>query len=477
MAPVVMRTILNQDTIVAIATPQGPGAIGIVRISGSDARCVLGKIWNCGYKDVDKWISTRIYYGNIVDNRAGIIVDEVLSFFCKSPHSYTGEDVVEIQTHGNPLILDRIVGLAVSAGARVAEPGEFTRRAYLNGRIDLAQAEAVADLIHASSHEALVQAHRQLGGLLSGRVRGLLSDLTTLRSLVEASIDFPEEDIAFLERHGVQQRLVSLAESLRELLASASVGRLYREGAEILLVGPPNAGKSSLMNALLGEVRAIVHASAGTTRDPIGEHVVWDGIPIVLTDSAGLRVLRSDDGQEDDANAVERIGIERTQRLVETTDLRILVVDGGAVLSEAMIEGLAGLPREHLLIWCNKGDLPQQINMDQLSMLFPEAEIYCGSAMRGDGLDALRMRVVERLRGGSARDRQGAMLTNRRHQVAVERALLAIDGGRESVASAHSSEFVAEHLREASEALGSIVGDVTTEQLLGEIFGRFCIGK
>lgn len=461
-------------TIVAIATPPGSGAIGIVRLSGAEARSVLARLWKSDACPVDKMESRRFYYGKLSSISTGCTVDTVLVVWFQSPNSYTGEEVIEIHAHGNPTILEEILAQCVVSGARVARPGEFTQRAFLNGRIDLSQAEAVADVISARSIEGVRRAQQHLQGGLSRPVRQLLDAVTRLRAFVEASIDFPEEDITLIQAERVAAQVSEIRVHIQQLIATYAVGRLYRHGAQVVLCGLPNAGKSSLLNALCGADRALVHEMAGTTRDTIETVVVWDGIPVHLTDTAGLRMIPATPrGHE----AIELLGMERARRAMDAADLRILVIDGSTAIAMSECEILARLPRVRLVVWCNKSDLPQLIDRDDVQDLFPTAHICHGSATQGIGLDVLLATVVRQLRDGSTGDSEGICVTNQRHKEAMDQAALALAAVEAALQRQDSTEFVAEHLRTASDHLGSIIGAVTTEELLGEIFGRFCIGK
>lgn len=466
-----MRSGSPSDTIVAIATPPGEGPIGIVRLSGTGALGILGRVWICAGVSVDKFITHCIYYGkirNLSTENTDAFVDEVLVAYFQGPRSYTGEDMVEVYAHGNPFILQQIVEGCVREGARTAAPGEFTQRAFLHGRIDLAQAEAVADLITASSAAAHRCATEQLVGRLSRIVRDQLDRLTGLRAFVEATIDFPEEDIEMIGRARVEEALCPIAASLRALAASYHEGRLYREGVRVVLVGCPNAGKSSLLNALLGEERAIVHALPGTTRDSIEEMARFGAMAFRLVDTAGLRESGDD---------IEQVGIARTRQQLAHADLVLLVVDGSMPLS-GMERELVGVSlTDRMVIALNKSDLPPHVPPETLQAAFPGAPIIAISARCGDGLHILQQALVARARGTARPLDEGVVVTNARHKEALDIACNAIDEARQSIARAVPVECVAEHLRQASDALGQIVGTVTTDDLLRQIFGRFCIGK
>ncbi|MBI2344337.1 MAG: tRNA uridine-5-carboxymethylaminomethyl(34) synthesis GTPase MnmE [Deltaproteobacteria bacterium] len=465
-----MRDPRREETIVAIATPPGPGAIGIVRMSGPAAVAIAHRVWRSRDKVVDNFESHRIYYGSIVDNSTGLVVDRGLLLYFRGPHSYTGEDVIEWQVHGNPLILDQILAVAQAEGAELAAPGEFTRRAFLNGRIDLAQAEAVADIVAAASNAGLRQAEEQLSGRLSQQVRADLGTLTTLRAYVEATIDFPEEDATHLDAGGILLRVTALHERLSRLAATYQAGRLVRDGARIVLTGPPNAGKSSLLNQCLGEARALVHHTAGTTRDTIEESLCWEGIPIRLVDTAGLRALVTTSAHDD----IESLGMIRTREWIARADLVVLVLDGHTPLDRSFF---ISLPTERLIVWRNKSDLRPSWDDAELRYHLGAIAILHGSAITGEGLEHLQRTVCTRLRGAVSHDAEGVVVTTRRHKIALDGAVDALQNGRVALEEGRAPEFVAEHLRVASERLGEIVGVVSTEALLTEIFQHFCIGK
>ncbi len=467
-----LRDPLQEDTIVAIATPSGTGAIGIIRLSGKKALSITSQLWNHGALSVDKFVSHKIYYGKITCFSTGENVDEAILLYFQAPNSFTGEDVVELQSHGNPIILHKILDLCLASGARMAEPGEFSRRAFLNGRIDLSQAEAVADVIGATSQEGLRCAQEQLNGRLSQKITSELQFLTELRAFVEATIDFPEEDIEFLQAQQVRAQIKDLYIRLTALAQSYQEGRLYKEGAKVALLGPPNAGKSSLLNAIVGEDRALVHHLAGTTRDIVEEQIIWDGVPIRLFDTAGIRPLEASTATE-----VEALGIERTHRWADLAHVRIVVIDGSRSLMDHDLESLSALPRDQVVIWCNKSDLGIQCNASRVAELFPNAPMVVGSARTGEGIDRLCQQTIQLLRGGAPRETEGVIVTTLRHKEALDEALGALQNAEFALEARASSEFVAEYLRVASASLGRIVGEVTTEDLLGEIFSRFCIGK
>ncbi len=460
------------DTIVAPATSPSRSAIGIVRVSGALASDILCRMLTSKSNNVDKIVSRRVYYSKLYDPSTGYPLDDVQYVYFQSPKSYTGEEMVEIFCHGNPVIVDRIVGVAVGLGARLSEPGEFTRRAFMNGKIDLVQAEAVADCIAASSESALRAAREQMDGRLSRCIRAVLADLTTTRAQVEALIDFPEDDISPLALTELFKRLSDISHVLINLSDTFRVGKLYREGVTVAIVGPPNAGKSSLLNALLGEDRALVHYSAGTTRDFIEESIIIEGITFRLVDTAGLRALT---GMNTPHDEIEQLGMDLTSARMLDADIGLLVLDGSIPLTDSTVDLIRRLPHRPDLIWCNKSDLGERLLRGRLHELVPGSELLSGAAKFEIGMDNLRKALVRKVRGESIREPGGAMLTNRRHKVALDKAISALSNAMREISA--PPDLLAVYLRDASDHLGSIVGEVTTDDLLCEIFSRFCIGK
>ncbi len=427
---------VGRDTIAAIATPPGRGGIGIVRLSGPAVRDIASKL--LGFVPQAR----RAVHAKFRD------VDEGLALYFPAPHSYTGEEVLELQGHGGPVVMQALLAACLDAGARLAEPGEFTRRAYLEGKIDLAQAEAVADLIDAASREAARSALRSLGGEFSAAVDALAARLTELRALVEATLDFPEDEVDRLHRDAAAARLAEVRTALDEVLRRSRQGSLLRSGIHVVLAGRPNVGKSSLLNRLAGEERAIVTAIPGTTRDALRETVLLDGVPVVVVDTAGLR--EATDG-------VERLGVERTRREVERADLVLEVLDA----SQENARMAAGA--ERIAVY-NKIDLKPEF--------VPPAGAVAVSAKTGQGMDRLRRAILDA--AGWSATGESTFLARERHL----RALGAARGHLETAAGELGrAELFAEELRLAQEALGAVTGEFTADDLLGEIFSRFCIGK
>ena len=436
---------LSSDTIAAIATPPGRGGIGIVRLSGPKvpaiAQAVLGELP----------APRTAQFGDFRD-AGGERVDEGIALYFPAPHSYTGEAVLELQGHGGPVVMQALLSAVLDAGARLAEPGEFTRRAFLNGRRDLAQAEAVADLIDAASREAARSALRSLSGEFSSAIGALVAGLTELRALTEAMLDFPEEEVDSLHRADAEKRLAALQAALKNILDKSRQGSLLRTGIHIVLAGRPNVGKSSLLNRLAGEERAIVSAIPGTTRDALREPLQIEGVPIVLVDTAGLR---------ESPDEIERLGMERTHREIGRADVVLVVLEAGKREPPP-----GALPAAARITVVNKIDLaPREAPGRRDDVVFV-------SAKTGAGLDALRQAILDA--AGWHSSGEATFLARERHLRALARAeqhLAAAAGQRTQW------EFFAEELRLAQEALGEITGRVSADDLLGEIFARFCIGK
>ena len=438
------RDEVSRDTIAAVATPPGRGGIGVVRISGADApeigRRILGSLP----------APRRARLAAFRDAR-GERIDEGLALYFPAPHSYTGEAVLELQGHGGPMVMQALLRACLDSGARLAEPGEFTRRAFLEGRLDLAQAEAVADLIESSSQEAARAALRSLSGEFSAAVRELVSQLTELRALTEAMLDFPEEELDSVHRDDAAERLAGVQSRLDAVLAKSRQGSLLRSGIHVVLAGHPNVGKSSLLNRLAGDERAIVTAVPGTTRDALREPIQIEGVPLTLVDTAGLR---------EPADPVERLGIERTQRELAQADLVLIIGEAGASLPP-----LREIPPDVQRIEVyNKVDLAPQFK--------PPPPALAVSARTGAGLDALRGAILAA--AGWSSTGESIFLARERHLRALGEARVHLEAARAELAR---WELFAEELRRAQVALAGITGEFTADDLLGEIFSRFCIGK
>lgn len=443
----------HADTIAAIATSPGRAGIGVVRISGPAVRNIAAAV-------LRRSLQARV--ATLCDflEADSMILDRGIAIFYAAPNSYTGEDVLELQGHGGLAVLQLVLRRCFDVGARPAQPGEFTQRAFLNDKLDLAQAESVADLIDASSEAAVRGAMRSLAGEFSGRVAQLNDELIELRSLIEATLDFPEEEIDFLERSGAMKKLTRLRTGVATLLAVAEQGRILRDGAKVALIGQPNVGKSSLLNRLAEEEVAIVTENPGTTRDPLRHELAIEGVPVHVVDTAGLRHA---------TDAVEKIGIERAWREIQQADLALLVVDATLGLTEADFRILAKLPQNLKRIFIfNKidilGEPPTEIQTVDGTQIWL-------SAKTGQGIDLLRAALLRSI--GWQSTQEGIFIARERHLQALRNAEAALAQANES----GSLELIAEELRLAQQAFANITGKVSADDLLGEIFSRFCIGK
>jgi tRNA modification GTPase len=454
---------MRTDTIAAIATPPGEGGIGIVRVSGSEAFPIAERLFRRqGSKPLQ---SHRAYFGAIVDPAAGETLDRALLLPFRAPRSYTGEDVIEFHCHGSPYLLRRVLELVWREGARPAEPGEFTLRAFLNGKLDLAQAEAVADLIRARSEAQLRSALALHEGALSKQVHTLADEVLRLLATVEAHIDFSEE-IGELDPHTLAPAFESLLQRLDSLLQGARAGRILREGARVAIVGRPNVGKSSLLNALLGEERAITTDIPGTTRDTLEESLIVGSVPIVILDTAGLR---------ESADVVEQIGVERARRAAERADLILFVYDLTAPDWDADRALLQTLPADTpKLLVGNKVDAADLAQVQRSRSVFLDSVLI--SALTGAGLDALQEAILTALELQRIGE-ETPTLTHQRHIQAVKDAKRALEQAREALRQGYPPDLIAVDLRAAWLALGAITGETADETLVQRIFRDFCIGK
>ncbi|NWN83995.1 MAG: tRNA uridine-5-carboxymethylaminomethyl(34) synthesis GTPase MnmE [Halomonas sp.] len=455
-----MAPLHDQDTIAALATPPGRGGVGIIRISGPLCTAIAEAM--VGHSPAPR----HAHYGPFRSD--GGVIDEGLALFFPGPNSFTGEDVLELQGHGGPVIMDMLLGRCLELGARPARPGEFSERAFLNDKLDLAQAEAIADLIDASSQAAAENALRSLQGDFSRRVEGLVERLIELRIYVEAAIDFPEEEIDFLGDGRVAAMLAEVKAELAVVRAAAGQGALMREGMNVVIAGRPNAGKSSLLNALTEQETAIVTDIAGTTRDVLREHIHIDGMPLHVIDTAGLR---------DTPDAVEQIGVARAWAEIEKADRVLLLVDAAATdATDPMSiwpEFVARLSDpSRLTLVRNKIDASEEPPGLDLSTAPPTVRL---SAKTAEGVDNLRSHL-KAIMGFNA-TAEGRFSARRRHLDALDRAEHALENGEAQLTGHGAGELLAEDLRDAQQALGQITGEFSADDLLGEIFGSFCIGK
>lgn len=450
------------QTIAAVATPPGEGGISIVRISGDESLAILRQVFrptrqNCHF------VSRRLYHGYAIDQN-GMGVDQVLAVYMRGPATYTGEDVVEIHTHGGRVVIGEVLRLVLQSGARLAQPGEFTQRAFLSGKIDLVQAEAVIDLIRASAEAAAKQAERHLEGELSIVVKGIKSRVLKLLSHLAVAVDYPEEEIPELTADSVEKELQQLQTELQGLLATSFAGRVIRDGIQVVIAGRPNVGKSSLLNALLGREKAIVTEFAGTTRDIVEEHISLDGVPVRLMDTAGMHVA---------SDPVEMIGVDRARQAVSAADLVLVVFDSSRPLSEEDYQVLEFSQAKPYLVVLNKADLdPEEGVLSQVS----GEKFLLVSAVTGSGLDLLRSEIVKQVLGQQSLE-DGILVANARQEEALRQALLGLREAGETLAAGLPLDMLSVDLNQALDGLGSVLGEATDEAVIADIFARFCIGK
>jgi tRNA modification GTPase len=456
------------DTITAIATPPGEGGIGIIRISGDDALSIALRLFHSASgKSKQDLAPQKVVFGEIRDPTSGQPVDEVLLTFFKGPRSYTAEDVIEISAHGGTLTTSKILELVMSHGARLAEPGEFTRRAFINGRLDLTQAEAVADVIESASDKALNSALSQLKGGLSQRLHTLHESLLNAQAQLEASIDFSEDGLTFQSRETTQKNIHQVEHELKELVNSFRQGRIYREGMRVTLVGKPNVGKSSLLNALLQEDRAIVTPIAGTTRDTLEERARIKDIHIVIIDSAGLR---------DNPEVIEQEGIHRTRSALEKSDLALVLFDPSQPLDDndkLLMKEVGDKPK---LVVLNKCDLPSLWQPEQIQSFLDGEKPLTLSAKTLSGFESLKESLYKKAHSGE-RIGESLVITRERHRDLLQQAAQSLQKAGESFTNGLSEELVAVDISIAMEHLGAVLGKTFEEDLLDKIFGQFCIGK
>jgi len=461
--------VFEDETISAVSTAVGEGAIGIVRMSGQKAMSIASTIFKgIKGKSVEAIDSQKMTYGYIVDPISQHPIDEVLVLIMRSPRSYTREDVVEIHCHGGVVPLRKILELTIRYGARLAEPGEFTKRAFLNGRLDLSQAEAVIDIIRAKTDASLRMALGHLGGALAEKIRILRFDILEMIANLEATIDFPEEDIEELTAQDVKQGVTLVLAEIENLLATKETGRILREGLETVIVGKPNVGKSSLLNALLKEKRAIVTDVPGTTRDSIEEFVNIRGIPLKIVDTAGIR---------ETTDIVEQLGVDKAREYIATADLILILLDASMPLSEEDRAVLKLLHGREAIVLVNKSDLPMLLDMDEVYTYGEEKLIIHISVLESSGLAQLEQVIFDRVYSGQVQQKEGAFINNIRQANLLEQGrdhLLAV---LTTIADAMPSDCIVIDLRDAWEKLGEITGDTVGSDIIEQIFANFCIGK
>lgn len=461
----------HEDTIAAISTPEGKGGIAIIRISGHKALTALERFFTMTdeTKTVSNMTPHRLYRGRLIDPMSKRLIDNVLCVFMKSPHSYTGEDVVEIHSHGGYLVPRRILDTLFKNGVRPANPGEFTLRAFMNGKIDLVQAEAVVDVVNAQTDESLRQAEFQLEGALSKRINRLKEHILDILAEIEAQIDFPEDEIDAIKKEHMSSCIELIINELERLIGTYEEGKIVKDGVCTAILGKPNVGKSSLLNQLIMRDRAIVSPFPGTTRDFIEESIVVKGIPLRLVDTAGLRAS---------ADQIESVGIELTKKKANEAEFIIAVFDGSTELDRDDLEIISSLRGDKAVLVINKIDIPQKLSQEQIHKYLPNHEIARTSAKEGVGIDDLKALIFQKLTGRKDKiEASEFILSELRHKIAIEKATEGLHSFKEALSKGDSTEFLAVDLRYALHALGEITGEVTTEDMLGKIFSKFCIGK
>lgn len=458
----------EEETIAAISTPYGESGIGIVRMSGSSAEVIARKLFR-PKTGQSYFISHHFHYGEIIDTQSGKVVDEVLIVLMKSPKTYTKEDIVEIHCHGGYFILQKVLELALMHGARMAHPGEFTKRAFLNGRIDLTQAEAVIDMINAKTMIGLEIANQQLNGWLFREMAQLKTSLVHDLALIEAHIDFPEEEIDTPPLKEMEREIEGMVRRLEGWITSYEEGRIFREGMSCAIIGKTNVGKSSLLNVLLREERAIVTPIPGTTRDVIEEVLNIYGIPVRLMDTAGLRKAK---------DSIEQEGVRRAMERLVGSDLILLMLDGRRALDEDDEEIFDEVKGKRKVVILNKNDLPQEISVDEVKNRFMNDRVVSISALKGEGIDALKKTIYSCLVQRDFRVTPDyRVVANIRHRDALVQIKDNLSNAVKGMEEGTSIEFIAFEIRSALEALGEVVGEITSEEILNQIFDQFCVGK
>ncbi|MGM0146279.1 tRNA uridine-5-carboxymethylaminomethyl(34) synthesis GTPase MnmE [Enterococcus mundtii] len=460
---------LEFDTIAAISTPPGEGAISIVRLSGDQALTIANKVYQSGNKQLLDVPSHTIHYGHIVDPKSEQLVDEVMVSVMRAPRTFTREDVVEINCHGGIVVVNQILQLLLREGARLAEPGEFTKRAFLNGRVDLSQAEAVMDLIRAKTDKAMGVALNQLDGNLSALIRSLRQEILETLAQVEVNIDYPEyDDVEELTTKLLLEKAQMIQQRIEVLLATSQQGKVLREGLSTAIIGRPNVGKSSLLNHLLREEKAIVTDIAGTTRDVIEEYVNVRGVPLKLIDTAGIRETE---------DIVEQIGVARSRKALAESELILLVLNQSEPLTiedEQLLEATKGLKR---IILLNKTDLPKQLEEDKLLSLIEDEPVFAVSVANNEGLDRLETAISELFFGGQTGERDATYVSNTRHIALLEKAAISLQEVIAGIDAGMPVDLVQMDMIRCWDYLGEVVGDSVQDELITQLFSQFCLGK
>ncbi|MGL9875692.1 tRNA uridine-5-carboxymethylaminomethyl(34) synthesis GTPase MnmE [Enterococcus sp. DIV0240d] len=457
------------DTIAAISTPPGEGAISIVRLSGEEAIVIADRIFQAGTKTLAQVPSHTIHYGHIVDPEENRLMDEVMLSVMKKPRTFTREDVVEINCHGGIVVVNQLLQLVLRQGARLAEPGEFTKRAFLNGRVDLSQAEAVMDLIRAKTDKAMNLAVNQLDGNLSHLIRILRQEILETLAQVEVNIDYPEyDDVEELTTRLLLEKATMVKGQIQALLATAQQGKILREGLSTAIIGRPNVGKSSLLNHLLREEKAIVTDIAGTTRDVIEEYVNVRGVPLKLIDTAGIRETE---------DVVEKIGVERSRKALAEAELILLVLNQSEGLTQEdkqLLELTAGSRR---IILLNKTDLEPKLAPAELAQYAADEPIFSVSVLTNEGLDQLEQAIADLFFGGKTTDKDASYLSNTRHIALLENAVQSLSEVIQGIEAGMPVDLVQIDMTRCWDYLGEVVGDSVQDELITQLFSQFCLGK
>lgn len=458
----------KEDTIAAISTAQGAGGIGIIRISGDRAFEIASKIFK-GKKPFEEIKSHTINFGRIVRPENGEVVDEVLLTKMKKPNTFTREDIVEINCHGGIIVVKTILELLLKLGSRLAEPGEFTKRAFLNGRMDLSQAEAVIDIINAKTEASTKAAVDQLEGRLSRKIKEVRGKLIELIAHIEVTVDYPEHDIEEITGEKVYQDALQIQESLNKLLQGFEKGRIIREGLSLVIIGRPNVGKSSLLNELAGKNKAIVTDIPGTTRDIIEEYINVNGIPVKITDTAGIRETE---------DVVEKIGVEKAKKALENADLIVIMVDASAGISEEDLEIARQVGDRKFILLVNKVDIAAVSEVDSIVKQFEGAsKIIRTSIKEGVGIEELENTIEQMFTKGEINTENDILVTNVRHKDLIEKALASIKDACTAYEAGMPLDCITIDIKNAAEYLGQVTGESVNEDIMHEIFSRFCIGK
>lgn len=456
-----------EDTIAAVATAYGEGGIGIIRISGEEALPILQEIFEF-HGDTDTFTSRRMTYGKIIDKEKNQIIDEVLAVYMKGPKTYTAEDVVEINCHGSMVSLRKTLALVLRKGARLAEPGEFTKRAFLNGRLDLSQAEAVIDMIRAKTDKSLDVAVSQLEGRLSLKVEEIRQKLLDLLVDITVNIDYPDEDIEEMTYEKLEESIVETQDMIEKLLATSSTGKMIREGIKIAIVGKPNVGKSSLMNGLLKETRAIVTDIPGTTRDTIEEVLSIRNIPVYLVDTAGIR---------ETSDKVEKMGIEKSKEAFNQADFILFLLDGSRPLEEEDLQIMELLKERKSLVLINKRDLGEAISIEEIAAKLPASQVIEASLLKGQGITEIEDAVEDLVYGGEIVQKESMMVNNVRHIELLQQAVKSLTDALHMSERREALDFIEVDVKNAYERLGEIIGETVSDDIINEVFARFCLGK